>query len=287
MDVLKTVIVTGLSGAGKTNAIDWFEDRGYYCVDNMPPALIDDFVRLTASSKKKIDKAAFVADMRGEGFFSDLLFFIDKLRKDEKIECKVLFIEASVDTLIKRYNETRRSHPMAAGSTGREVIEKERNALADVRNTADYIIDTTGMKVADLKNEIERLFGDGKGETSFAVNIMSFGFKKGIPAEADMILDMRFIPNPYYVKSLKDLTGNNKKVYNYVMKHDVTKDFADDLEAMLMKMIPAYMKEGKYHLNIAFGCTGGQHRSVVMARCVHERLSGKEGVRLTLVHRDI
>ena len=287
MEVLQTVIVTGLSGSGKTNAIDWFEDRGYYCVDNMPPALIRDFIELTALSKKKIDKAAFVVDVRGGEFFSDLVSCIADLRKDERIDCKVLFIEASDETLIKRYNETRRNHPLAAGSTSREVIEKEKETLADVRATADYIIDTTGMKVAGLKREIERLFGEEKGGSSFAVNIMSFGFKKGIPAEADMVLDMRFIPNPYYVKSLKKLTGNNKKVYDYVMRQKVAADFAEKFESLLMEMIPAYIKEGKYHLNVAFGCTGGQHRSVTMANCMYRRLNGKEGLRLTLEHRDI
>ncbi len=177
MEKMNVVIITGMSGAGKTNAADWFEDQGYYCVDNMPPALIKNFIELTVFSNKQIKKAAFVVDVRGGEFFTDLSQCLDDLEKSDAIDCKVLFIEASDETLIKRYNETRRNHPLSAGSTTREVIEKEREKLAELRQRADFIIDTTNMKVAGFKLEMEKLFVGMEMESSFAVNITSFGYK--------------------------------------------------------------------------------------------------------------
>lgn len=282
---MKVVILTGLSGSGKTNAIDWFEDQGYYCVDNMPPSLIMDFIGLAMGSKKKMERAAFVIDVRGGEFFDDTKDCINELKNREDIDCKVLFIEASDRTLVKRYNETRRNHPLAEGSTTREVILLEKERLKDLRSVSDYIIDTTNMKVSELQVEIGRLFGEG-GSSSFSVNVKSFGYKRGIPSEADLVFDMRFIPNPYYVASLKKLTGNNKKVYNYVFKQPVAEKFIGDLLRLLEDLIPSYILEGKQHLNIAMGCTGGQHRSVAMA----DRLSAElkeRGYRITLEHRDL
>lgn len=286
MEKMNVVIVTGLSGAGKSNAADWFEDQGYYCVDNMPPALIRNFIQLTAYSSAPIRNAAFVVDVRGGAFFTDLNQSIDYLQQIEAIDCRVLFVEASDETLIKRYNETRRNHPLSEGSTTREVIEQEREKLSDLRQRADYIIDTTNMKVAGFKLEMERLFIKDEPKSAFAVNVISFGYKHGIPLETDLVFDMRFIPNPYYVPSLKKLTGNNKKVFQYVMKQDIAKTFAVRLEEMTDDIIPCYMKEGKYHLNIAFGCTGGQHRSVTMANHMAE-VFRKKGYRVTLSHRDL
>lgn len=282
---MKVVILTGLSGSGKTNAIDWFEDHGYYCVDNMPPTLIQDFIGLSMSAKKKMDRAAFVVDVRGGEFFDDTKDCIEGLKNRGDIECKVLFIEASDRTLVKRFNETRRNHPMAEGSTTRDVIIKEREKLKDIRDLADYIIDTTSMKVSDLQVEIGRLFSEG-GKNSFSVNLKSFGYKRGIPTEADLVFDMRFIPNPFYVPSLKKLTGNNKKVYNYVFKQPVAEKFVGDILRLLDDLIPFYIKEGKQHLNIAMGCTGGQHRSVAMADRLSMELKDK-GYRITLEHRDL
>lgn len=286
MEKMKVVVVTGLSGAGKTNAMDWFEDRGFYCVDNMPPALIANFIELTKSSKKQIEKAAFVFDARGGAYFSDMKEYINLLKSDENIDCRILFIEASERTLIKRFNETRRAHPLATGSTTKEVIAAEREELKEIRDLSDYIIDTTNLKVAELKQEISKIFEEGSGKSSFLVNIKSFGYKRGIPIEADLVLDMRFIPNPYYLPSLKRLTGNNKKVSSYVLRQKVTQDFIKAELEMLEMLIPAYIKEGKYHLNIAFGCTGGQHRSVATADEVAKELRAK-GYRVTLEHRDI
>lgn len=286
MEKMKVVVVTGLSGAGKTNAMDWFEDRGFYCVDNMPPALIANFIELTKSSKKQIEKAAFVFDARGGAYFSDMKEYINLLKSDENIDCRILFIEASERALIKRFNETRRAHPLATGSTTKEVIAAEREELKEIRDLSDYIIDTTNLKVAELKQEISKIFEEGSGKSSFLINIKSFGYKRGIPIEADLVLDMRFIPNPYYLPSLKRLTGNNKKVSSYVLRQKVTQDFIKAELEMLEMLIPAYIKEGKYHLNIAFGCTGGQHRSVATADEVAKELRAK-GCRVTLEHRDI
>lgn len=286
MEKMKVVVVTGLSGAGKTNAMDWFEDRGFYCVDNMPPALIANFIELTKSSKKQIEKAAFVFDARGGAYFSDMKEYINLLKSDENIDCRILFIEASERTLIKRFNETRRAHPLATGSTTKEVIAAEREELKEIRDLSDYIIDTTNLKIAELKQEISKIFEEGSGKSSFLINIKSFGYKRGIPIEADLVLDMRFIPNPYYLPSLKRLTGNNKKVSSYVLRQKVTQDFIKAELEMLEMLIPAYIKEGKCHLNIAFGCTGGQHRSVATADEVAKELRAK-GYRVTLEHRDI
>ncbi len=286
MEKMDVVIVTGLSGAGKTKAADWFEDQGYYCVDNMPPMLIKNFIELTAYSNKQIKRAAFVVDVRGGEFFDDLHHCLDELQRFETVNFRILFIEASVETLIKRYNETRRNHPLSDGSTTREVIEQEAEKLSALRQRADFILDTTKLKTAQFNLEMEKLFVGTEPESSFAINITSFGYKHGIPMETDLVFDMRFIPNPYYVPSLKKLTGNNKKVYQYVMKQDIAKEFANQLHQMMNTIIPRYIKEGKYHLNIAFGCTGGQHRSVSMARHMTERFQ-EDGYRVTLKHRDI
>lgn len=286
MEKMKVVIVTGLSGAGKTNAADWFEDQGYYCVDNMPPALINNFLELTAYSNRQIRQSAFVIDVRGGEFFDDLNQCLPELRSREDIECSLLFIEASDETLIKRYNETRRNHPLSEGSTTREVIEAEREKLMELRRQADYVIDTTNMKVAGFKLEMERIFVGREPESAFAINVTSFGYKHGIPMETDLVLDMRFIPNPYYVPSLKKLTGNNKKVSQYVLRHEIAQTFVNQLRNMVNTIAPCYVKEGKYHLNIAFGCTGGQHRSVAMANRMAE-VFREDGYRVTLEHRDL
>jgi UPF0042 nucleotide-binding protein len=208
------------------------------------------------------------------------------MEKSEVVDCKILFIEASDETLIKRYNETRRNHPLSAGSTTIEVIHREREQLMSLRKRADYIIDTTNMKVAQFKLEMDKLFIDSRLESTFSINVTSFGYKYGIPMEADMVFDMRFIPNPYYVPSLKKLTGNNKKVSQYVMKQKIARDFAASLQSMVELIVPCYIKEGKYHLNVAFGCTGGQHRSVAMANHMAE-IFRQCGYRVTLEHRDV
>ena len=282
---MKTIIVTGLSGAGKSQAMNCLEDLGYYCVDNMPPMLIDSFIKLTSGGSSQFEKAAFAIDVRIGDLFSDIEKSLDDLAA-KGIEYKILFLEASEGVLIRRFNETRRKHPLSEGKNTVNGIRKEKELLQSLRDRADYIIDTSNMKVARLWEEVKDLMTSGESEKTFVVNIYSFGYKRGVPLSADMIFDMRFIPNPYYVKSLKPLTGNNKKVRDFVMKQDVTQEFLDKLEPMLDFLIPFYMKEGKYNLNLAFGCTGGHHRSVATANEVAERLKQK-GRRVTLEHRDL
>ncbi len=282
---MKTIIVTGLSGAGKTQAMHCLEELGYYCVDNMPPALIKSFVRLAAEGSAPIEKAAFAVDVRGGELFTDMEKNLQSL-EDDGIEYKILYLEASEEVLIRRFSETRRQHPLSQGESIQEALKRETSMLRDLRLRADYVIDTSNMKSSRLWEEVKNLITSGEGEKTFMVNIASFGYKRGVPLGADMVFDMRFIPNPYYVKSLRELTGNNKKVRDYVMKQDVTQDFLRAVEPLVLRLIPAYMREGKYNLNLAFGCTGGHHRSVAMANEMAERLSAN-GKRVIVEHRDL
>ena len=282
---MNTVIVTGLSGAGKTQAMNCLEDLGYYCVDNMPPALIKSFVQLAAGESTPIEKAAFAVDVRGGELFADMEKALEDLEASG-INYKILYLEASELVLIRRYSETRRQHPLARGESTLEGLKRETEMLKNLRARADYIIDTSNMKVARLWEEVKDLITSGESEKTFVLNVMSFGYKRGMPLGADMVFDMRFVPNPYYVKSLRSLTGNNKKVRDYVMKQEVARDFMARTEKMLLDLIPYYMKEGKYSLNLAFGCTGGQHRSVSAANEMADRLRAK-GKRVTVEHRDL
>ena len=282
---MNTVIVTGLSGAGKTQAMNCLEDLGYYCVDNMPPALIKSFVQLAAGESTPIEKAAFAVDVRGGELFADMEKALEDLEASG-INYKILYLEASELVLIRRYSETRRQHPLARGESTLEGLKRETEMLKNLRARADYIIDTSNMKVARLWEEVKDLITSGESEKTSVLNVMSFGYKRGMPLGADMVFDMRFVPNPYYVKSLRSLTGNNKKVRDYVMKQEVARDFMDRTEKMLLDLIPYYMKEGKYSLNLAFGCTGGQHRSVSAANEMADRLRAK-GKRVTVEHRDL
>lgn len=281
---MKTIIVTGLSGAGKTQAIDCLEDMGYYCIDNMPPALIKSFIELS-SGGKGIDKAAFVIDVRGGKLFDDLKESLEGLQK-ENIDYKILYLEATDSVLMRRYNETRRSHPLSDGGPVFIGLKKEREMLGELRKQADFIIDTSSLKTAQLWSEIKHLITSEENEKTFIINIFSFGYKKGTPMAPDLMFDMRFIPNPYYIKSLRQLTGNNAKVSKYVLKHQITQDFLDKMMDMINMLVPYYMNEGKYSLNIGIGCTGGHHRSVAVANEIDRRLKA-EGKRTTLVHRDL
>lgn len=281
---MKAIIITGLSGAGKTQAMDCLEDMGYYCIDNMPPALIKSFIDLTANGKG-IDKAAFVIDVRGGKLFNDFKEALDELRQNG-IEYKILYLEASDRVLMRRYNETRRNHPLSEGGPVAAGLARERERLEVLRKEADYVIDTSNMKSAQLWSEIKHLLTSGENNKSFIINIMSFGYKRGTPMAADMVFDMRFIPNPYYVKSLRPLTGNNAKVSKYVLKHKITDEFLQKAMDMIEMLIPFYIKEGKYSLNVCIGCTGGHHRSVAVANELHRRLQDS-GKRTTLEHRDL
>ena len=283
---MKVVIITGMSGAGRSKAADWFEDQDYYCVDNMPPALIENFLEMAASDSNRIEKVAFVADLRSRSFFDTLSKTIDELRSNPNVDLTVLYMEASVSEIVRRFNEVRRNHPLTDGAADAAVIEEEKEKLKEIKKKADLILDTTNLKPAELNAELERLIFGGRGSNNFTINISSFGFKYGIPSEADVMFDVRFIPNPFWVPSLKKLTGNNKKVVDFVFKHKIARDFVEGTYGLLTSMVPGYINEGKYHLNIAFGCTGGHHRSVAIANSLADMFK-KDGVRVHVSHRDL
>lgn len=275
-----------MSGAGRSRAANWFEDQGYYCVDNMPPALINSFLEMASVDTNRIDKVAFVTDVRSGSFFEKLAKTIDELRRRQGIELTVLFIEAAPKEIVRRYNEVRRNHPLSGAEASIEVIEEEKQKLEDIRKKADLILDTTNLKVAELNSELDNMIFGGSGSSNFAVNISSFGFKYGIPSECDVMFDVRFLPNPYWIPSLKKLTGNNKKVVNYIFKSELASQFTDSVHILLRAIVPGYINEGKYHLNIAFGCTGGHHRSVAIANAVAEKFR-QDGMRVRVNHRDL
>ncbi|MBR3124323.1 MAG: RNase adapter RapZ [Mogibacterium sp.] len=283
---MEVVIITGMSGAGRSRAADWFEDQGYYCVDNMPPALINSFLSMASSAENNIEKVVFVADLRSGNFFGELIDVIDDLRSRDDIELTVLYMEAAVSDIVRRYNEVRRNHPLTGGQASASVIEDEREKLKDIRKKADLILDTSNLKLPELVAELDRMFFGGSASSTFAVNISSFGFKYGIPTESDVMFDVRFLPNPFYVPSLKKLTGNNKKVKDYIFKSKLAGEFVGSVHSLLMSMVQGYIDEGKYHLNIAFGCTGGHHRSVAIANAVAEEFK-KDGMRVRIYHRDL
>jgi len=282
---MEVIIVTGLSGAGKSQAINCMEDLGYYCIDNMPPALIRNFMDLIMRDKVTIEKAAFTIDIRGGEFFDDLKSSLDEL-KNAGMEFKVMFLEASNEVLIRRFNETRRTHPLACAGNTLEGIEKERERLLEIRKVSDYIIDTSNMKAAQLSEEIKKLLLSEEDNPGFTISIQSFGYKHGIPLDADMVFDMRFIPNPYYLKSMRKLTGNSEKVSNYVLKFPETQEFLQTVHDLIEKLIPYYIREGKFHLVLGIGCTGGQHRSVAVANELSRQFL-EEGKRVITVHRDL
>ena len=252
----------------------------------MPPALIDNFLELTSVDTNRLEKIVFVADLRSGSFFDKLSKVIDDLRSRKGIDLTVLYMEASAAEIVRRYNEVRRNHPLTGGEASVEVIEEEQQQLEDIRKKADLILDTTNLKVAEMNSELDKLIFGGSGSSNFAINISSFGFKYGIPSEADVMFDVRFVPNPYWVPSLRRLTGNNKKVKNFVLKHEISKQFVDSAHMLLRAMVPGYINEGKYHLNIALGCTGGHHRSVVIANALAEEFK-KDGMRVRVNHRDL
>ncbi len=282
---MEIIIVTGLSGAGKSQAVNCMEDLGYYCIDNMPPTLINNFIDLILREKVSIEKAAFTIDIRGGEFFDDFKSTLEEL-KSAGFKFKIMFLEASDEVLIRRFNETRRAHPLACAGNTREGITLERQRLLEIRKISDYIIDTSNMKSAQLSEEIKKLLLSEEENQSFTISIQSFGYKHGIPLDADMVFDVRFIPNPFYLKRMRRLTGNSEKVSNYVLKFPQTQEFIKTVHDMINKLIPYYTKEGKYHLVLAFGCTGGQHRSVAIANEMSRQFL-EEGRRVISAHRDL
>ena len=282
MDV---IIVSGLCGAGRTMAADCLEDLGYYCVDNMPPALLSNFVTLCEEAKEPITHACFVIDARGGEFFDNFLASLDDLRA-RGIAYRILFLEASDAVLIRRYSANRRGHPMARGGTVEDGIRNDRARMEGVRAIADHVIDTSNMKQANLNEAIRNILDPDNSERDLTITVESFGYKHGVPLDADVVFDMRFLPNPYYVPSLKDKTGNNKQVRDYIFKAPEATEFLDKLDALLDALIPAFIREGKYNLVICFGCTGGHHRSVAMANAFAGRLTAA-GRHVVLIHRDL
>jgi len=281
----KLVIVTGLSGAGKTQALRSLEDLGFFCVDNLPPALISKFAELCAQAASRINKMALVVDIRGGEFFNTLFEVLAEL-DDKGIRYEILFLEASDETLVRRFKESRRRHPLSSHGEVLDVIREERSLLQELRGGAHKVIDTSDMTVKELKEEITAIFADSTDPAVLHVTVISFGFKYGIPLDSDLVIDVRFLPNPHYQAEMRAFTGNDPVVRDFVFKSEVTEKFMAKFADFVEFLIPEYIKEGKTTLMIAIGCTGGMHRSVALANRLRDVL-GEKDYRITVRHRDI
>ena len=283
---MKFILISGLSGAGKSKAASFLEDMGYYVVDNMPAALIPKFAELCMASPGRYDKVVLVTDIRGGQTFDGLFDALDKLH-DMGCDYKILFVEASVEAIIKRYKETRRNHPLSkTGRSLEEAVQLERSALEPVRQRAEYIVDTSALPTAKLRGEMLRLFGSGDTASAMSVSVISFGFKYGIPIEADLVFDVRFLPNPYYIAELRHQTGLDQGVWDFIFGYQQTRDFMKHLEGLIGFLLPLYVGEGKTALVIGVGCTGGHHRSVAITRALAEFIRQK-GYSAAENHRDM
>lgn len=284
---MRFVIVTGMSGAGKITALKIFEDNGYYCVDNLPVDLIENFADLLFSQTSEKNKVAIGVDIRSGDNLDRMNEILNNMRMKEQ-NYEILFLDCNSSTLIKRFKETRRSHPMGDADSVENEISSERNKLYFLRNQADYIIDTSNLLVRDLRAEIEKIFVMNKDYRSLFVTIMSFGFKFGVPADCDLVFDVRFLPNPYYVPELKHKTGEQKEVQDFVLDSAVSHEFLAKLTDMIKFLIPNYIDEGKNQLVIGIGCTGGHHRSVTVAKELYKQLNCIDaGYGIRISHRDI
>lgn len=283
---MRFVIVTGMSGGGKRTALKMLEDAGFFCVDNLPVTLIEKFVEVITMPGGEISKAALGLDVRADQSFEDIQKVLSVLRKKGYVY-EILFMDASDETLLRRYKESRRMHPLAPEGRVEDGVRKEREILASVKNDADYVIDSSKLLTRELKEEIERIFIRNEEYNSLMITVASFGFKHGIPTDADLVFDVRFLPNPYYIEELKPLTGNEREVQEYVMKFAESRLFMDKLTDMIEFLIPNYVKEGKHQLVIGIGCTGGRHRSVTLANELYAWLKDKGNYGLTVNHRDI
>ena len=283
---MRFVVVTGMSGGGKATAIKFLEDEGFYCVDNLPVRLIDTFMELVFMPENKITKVVLGLDVRADQPFAYVEEVLTALR-EKGYQYEILFMDASDSTLIRRYKETRRAHPMAPEGRIEDGIHAEREILHGIKAKADYVIDTSRLLTRDLKEELVRIFQDDCKYNSLMVSITSFGFKYGIPSDADLVFDVRFLPNPFYVEELKHLTGNDQPIQDFVWSYPQTLEFQNRLEEMVSFLIPYYVQEGKNQLVIAIGCTGGRHRSVAMANDLYRRLKDKGEYGIKVYHRDI
>lgn len=285
---MRFVVVTGMSGGGKRTALKMLEDMGFFCVDNLPIPLLEKFVELIAMPNREISKVALGLDVRTDQSFADVGKRFENLQKNG-YKFEILFMEASDAVLIRRYKESRRMHPLASFEGGRveDGIRRERTVLESMKKSADYVIDTSNLLTRELKEELDRIFLRNEEYNSLMVTVMSFGFKNGIPSDADLVFDVRFLPNPFYIAGLKHLTGNDKPVQDYVMGFSEAEQFLEKLTDMLLFLIPNYVKEGKYQLIVGIGCTGGKHRSVTLANELYKRLKNQGNYGLTIQHRDI
>ena len=282
---MRFVIVTGMSGAGKSTALKMFEDFGYFCVDNLPIPLIKTFAKIAYDEHTDIDNVAIGIDIRNGKNLEEVSMYLSALEED-KVHYEILFLESADEILVKRYKETRRRHPLAAEGRIEDGIQEERQKMAFLKSKAYYIIDTTKLLTRELNAELQKIFVQNEDYHSFIVTILSFGFKYGIPLDADMVFDVRFLPNPYYVPALRALTGNQKVIQDYVKQGGEAQEFLNKLKDMILFLIPKYKKEGRNQLIIAIGCTGGKHRSVTMANLLSKELAGGEYTIKTL-HKDI
>ncbi|MDO7787922.1 RNase adapter RapZ [Desulforamulus aquiferis] len=282
----RLLIVTGMSGAGKTQAVQSLEDLGYFCVDNLPPALIPKFAELLSQANGKVDRVALVVDIRGGAFFNQVIEVLNDLTQ-QGYKYEILFLEASNETLVRRYKESRRRHPLDNHGEVLQVIQEERELLREIRGRANNIIETSSLTNSQLKGQIVAQYGGDRNDTnSLLITVISFGYKYGIPLDSDLVIDVRFLPNPHYIPELRCLTGNDEPVQKHVLSQDVTKEFMEKLLDFVNFLIPHYQNEGKATLMIAIGCTGGMHRSVTLANKLGDILT-ERNYRVNVRHRDI
>lgn len=283
---MKFVILTGMSGAGKSTALKMMEDMGYFCVDNLPIALIEKFAELAAMPSSKLQRVAVGIDIRSGQRLEGLQDVLDNLRKNGK-EFEILYMDSTDEVLVKRYKETRRTHPLSGGERVDKGIALERTQIEFLKKQADYILDTSNMLTRELKAELEKIFVQNQDYKNLFITIVSFGFKYGIPTDSDLVFDVRFLPNPYYVEGLRSKTGNDKEIQDFVMQYEEATTFLNKLEDMLKFLIPNYIDEGKTQLVISIGCTGGKHRSVTLANELYHRLENEKEFGIKIEHRDI
>ena len=282
---MRFVIVTGMSGAGKQTAMKMLEDMGFYCVDNLPVPLIDRFIEMLSSPAGELEKVALGLDVRADQDFTEAERMLFSLR-EKNYPFELIFMDAEEKVLIKRYKESRRMHPLAGTGSLESGIRREREILKNVKKTADYVFDTSNLLTRVLKEELDRIFLQGGEFENLIIRIVSFGFKYGIPMDADLVFDVRFLPNPYYIDELKAMSGNDEPVHSYVMGFPEAAEFLEKITELLHFLIPNYVKEGKHQLVIAIGCTGGRHRSVTLAGELYDRLKTQGRYGLTITHRD-